>query len=173
MMGAARVESWEVFPERDIALLYSGFRGATLLNTWLVNRVQLLTDLSSFGYPHAVTRSNGEEHLEVVFRAYKGYVIATRGFERLPGKPAVYEVSCPYPEGMSGAPVLLTVGDQLAVAGVVVGISTVEYGGVAQNVGITMIGDEILELRSDKLEGLIGERLGIIPAKYGPGESGA
>jgi hypothetical protein len=121
--------------------------------------VQVLTDLSAFGYPHAVTRSSAGDRLDVVFRAYKGYVITTRGFERLSGGPAVYEISCPFPEGMSGAPVLLPADDRLVVAGVVLGVETVTYGGVAQNVGIAMIADEILDLVSQHLGGCLPERL--------------
>ena len=147
-MGARRVDDYEVFPDRDVALLFCRVT-VTPLKTWLVSRVQVLTDLSSFGFPHAVTRENATEHFEVVFRAYKGYVIATRGFQLLPGKPAVYEVSCPFPEGMSGGPVLLADRSQLAVAGVVLGV--VRYGGVEQNVGIAMIADEIAAISSERL----------------------
>jgi len=167
-LGACSVDEYEIFTNCDVALLFCNAGGVTLLNTWLTNRVQTLTDLSSFGYPHAVSRADEIEHFEVVFRAYKGYVITTRGFERLPGKPAVYEISVPYPEGMSGAPVLLAVKDQLAVAGVVVGTDAVEYGGLEQRVGIAMIADEILELQSDRLGGLIPERLGFAAATYSP-----
>ena len=69
----------------------------------MADRVQVLTDLSAFGYPHAVTRANDTEHFKVVYRAYKGHVITTRGFWRLPAEPAVYEISCRFPEGLSGA----------------------------------------------------------------------
>jgi hypothetical protein len=43
----------------------------TLLDTWLVERVQLLTDLSSFGFPHAATQSPTGDRLDMVFRAYR------------------------------------------------------------------------------------------------------
>lgn len=97
-MGGARVSSFESWPDHDIALLYCN-APATALNVWMTHRVQVLMDMSSFGYPHAVTRASDHEDFEVVFRAYKGHVITTRGFERLPNKPAVYEVSTAYPEG--------------------------------------------------------------------------
>jgi hypothetical protein len=60
---------------------------------------------------------------------------------------------------MPNAPVLLNMGDNLAVAGVVVGVDTVEYGGVPQNVGIAMIADEIAGLSSARLGGPIAARL--------------
>ena len=107
------VEHVEKYPERDIALLFCNVKTPTILKTWMVRRVQVLTDLSSFGYPHAVTLSEtGDPRYEVLFRAYKGYVIVTRGFERLPGLPLVYEISHPFPEGLSGAPLLLNFDSQ-------------------------------------------------------------
>lgn len=130
--------------------------------------MQVLTDLSSFGYPHAVTASPTGDRLNVVFRAYKGHVITTRAFERLSGEPAVYEVSCPFPQGMSGAPVLWNVDEKLLVVGVVLGVDTVAYGGVAQSVGIAMIADEILELESKTLGGPLPKGLGLTLVTFGP-----
>ena len=66
-MGSATVTQVEVFRDRDIALPWCNAPQVTLLNTWLVDRTQVLTDVSSFGYPHAVTWSR--EGLEVAFRA--------------------------------------------------------------------------------------------------------
>jgi len=169
-VGARRVDYWETFPEKDVALLYCEVTDMTILNTWLGGHVQVLTELRSFGYPHAVTRNDETESFKVLFRAYKGYVIVTRGFQRLPGEPAVYEVSCPYPEGTSGAPVLLAAEDRLVVAGMVLGVDIVEYAGVEQRVGIAMIGEEILRLRSQRLGGLIGQRLGLDLATFGIAE---
>jgi hypothetical protein len=161
MLKSTKVSDWESWPDRDVALLYCDSERGTLLDTWLAIRVQLLTDLSAFGYPHAVTRTNERDHFEVVFRGYKGHVIAIRGFDRLPGKPAVYEISCPYPEGLSGAPVLLQHRGAIAVAGVVVGSQTISYGGAEHSVGIAMIADEILELPSARLRNSIGMGLGL------------
>src|SRR5262249_6311357 len=58
-------------------------------------------------------------------------------------------------------PVLLTVGDALAVLGVVLGTQTVTYGGVPQNVGIAIIGDELVNLPSRMLGGELAARLGL------------
>ncbi len=171
MLGGAPVQYVETWPDRDVALLFCKTATRTVLDTWLINRVQLLTDLSSFGYPHAVTRQSEHEHFDVVFRGYKGHVITIRGFERLQGRPAVYEISSPYPEGLSGAPVLLQMGDSpLVVAGVVLGSDTVEYGLEKHTVGIAMIADEIVELRSDRLGGSLGSVLGLRAARVGFGD---
>jgi hypothetical protein len=159
MMGGARVQSVECWPDRDIAVLYCQAGVVTELDTWLATRAQLLTDLSSFGYPHAVTRAHDRDHFEIVFRGYKGYVITIRGFDRLPNKPAVYEISCPFPEGLSGGPVMLEHEGRIVVAGVVIGSETVTYGGVDQTVGIAMIADEIVSLTSERLGGPLGAAL--------------
>lgn len=164
LLGAARAKQTETWPDRDIGLIYCGVQDIPPLNIWMIHRVQLLTDLQAFGYPHAVTWSPAGDKLHVVFRGYKGYVITTRGFERLPGSPSVYEVSSPYPVGMSGAPVLFSKDDGIAVAGVVVGTDTVTYAGVPQNVGIAMTAEEIVGLRSDILGGPIAEMLGFAGA---------
>ena len=162
LIGAARVDQVETWAERDVALLFCKVGGLTELKVWLTRSVQLLTDLGSFGYPHAVTSSASGDRLNVVFRGYKGYVITTRRWERLPGEPSVYEVSCPFPQGMSGAPVLLEQDNVLAVAGMVLGVDTVEYGGVLQSVGIVITAEEICGLQSQKLAGPIATRLGFM-----------
>jgi len=168
-LGSAVVQRYECFNDRDVALLFCDVTGVTLLNAWLLHRVQVLTDLGAFGYPHAVTRSSSNvERLDVVFRAYKGHVITIRGFERLHDEPAIYEISCRFPEGMSGAPLLLNQNGSLAVTGVVLGTSTVEYGGIAHDVGIAIVCDEIVGLRSEILGGEIGARLNLDGAFLGP-----
>jgi Trypsin-like peptidase domain len=166
VMGAARVDRVETWPDHDVAVLFCKAGKVTELTVWMAQPVQLLTDLGSFGYPHAVTNSG--DRLNVVFRGYKGYVIATRRWERLRGEPSVYELSCPFPQGMSGAPVLLQQQNVLAVAGMVLGIDTVEYGGVAQNVGIVMTANEIMGLNSQVLGGPLAVQLGFAAAMLSP-----
>jgi hypothetical protein len=150
-LGAVRARRWEVWTDRDLALVSCDVSGLTVLNTWLTHRAQVLTDVSTFGYPHAVTPSPSGDRLEVVFRAYKGYVITIRGFDRLAGAPAVYEVSSPFPVGLSGAPLLMEKDGTLVVLGVVIGIDTVTYAGVRNDVGIAVVGDELFTLRSRML----------------------
>ena len=160
-MGAALAQDVEVWEARDVALVRCDVNGVTPLNTWLTHRVQVLTDLSSFGYPHAITWSPSGEQLNVLFRAYKGHVITTRGFDRLPGPPAVYEMSCAFPVGMSGAPLLIANDEVLAVAGVVLGVDTVKYGGVEQSVGIALMAEDIVHLESKLAGGPIASSLRI------------
>jgi len=157
-MGGRRVDHREIWDDRDVPVLYCNAPG-TLLNRWMVHPVQVLEDLGAFGYPHAVTRSEAGEQFNVLFRAYKGYVITTRGFERLAARSRVYELSCPFPEGLSGAPVLYNKHGVLAVAGMVLGESTVEYGGVDHRVGIALMADEIVGLHSERLRGGLAQQL--------------
>jgi hypothetical protein len=48
----------------------------------------------------------------------------------------------------------------------VLGVDTVSYGGVEQSVGVAMIADEIVELRSSKLGDSIGAGLRLNAATY-------
>lgn len=165
-LGAALAQDVEVWEARDVALVRCDVNGVTPLNTWLTHRVQVLTDLSSFGYPHAITWSPSGEQLNVLFRAYKGHVITTRGFDRLPGPPAVYEMSCAFPVGMSGAPLLIADDEVLAVAGVVLGVDIVKYGGVEQSVGIALMAEDIVHLESKLAGGPIASSLGFASAAF-------
>jgi hypothetical protein len=152
----ARVANVERFSELDVALLHCPVKGVTILNKWLRRRVQVLTDLSTFGYPHAIDRVNEFENFSCVFRAYRGPVVTVRGFDRLPPLlPACYEVMCRLPEGMSGAPAVVSAGGELAVAGVVIGEHPLELGGVENRVGIVIAADELVRVRSE----VLGKRL--------------
>jgi len=162
-MGFAPIADFEVLPNLDVALLRSATPlPVTVLNEWLASRVQLLQDLSAFGYPHAATIEQEEERIDVVFRGYKGHVITTKGFRRLPGGPAVYEVSCPFPVGLSGAPVLWPKDNHLLVAGVVIGTDNIYYGGVEQTPGIAVVADEIARAESMLLGGVLGEKAPLV-----------
>jgi len=99
LMGVVRAEAIETWPDHDIGLIFCNAPNITVLDRWLIKRVQVLTDLSAFGYPHAITRSPAGDRLNVIFRAYKGHVITIRGFDRLPNDPAIYEVSMLFLKG--------------------------------------------------------------------------
>jgi hypothetical protein len=162
-MGFAPIAEHELFLDLDIALLRSDRPLAvTVLNEWLASRVQLLQDLSTFGYPHATTIELEEERIDVVFRGYKGHIVTTKGFRRLPGSPAVYELSCPFPIGLSGAPVLWPKDDHLLVAGVVIGTDNISYSGVAQTPGIAVVADEIARVHSSLLGGVLGDKAPLV-----------
>jgi hypothetical protein len=57
-VGAARVLDFELFPNHDLALLKCNVSDVTLLNVWLASRLQLLTDVSAFGYARIASKSN-------------------------------------------------------------------------------------------------------------------
>ena len=58
--------------------------------------------------------------------------------------------------------------DKLIVLGVVIGVDTVTYGGVKQNVGIGLVGEEIVGLRSKVIDGPIADKLGFEGVHLGP-----
>jgi len=66
MIGGAKVVHREVWRERDVALPYCETATRAPLTNWLTHRVQPLTDLFTFGYPHAVTHDSGADRFEVV-----------------------------------------------------------------------------------------------------------
>ena len=168
-MGGKAVDAVEIFPDHDVALMFVQATAQTVFDVWRLHPAQVLSDLSTFGYPHATTMEESDKRIDVAFRAYKGHVITIRTFERLPSRPAVYECSCVFPGGLSGAPLLERVptrdnatGEEsftIAVAGVVIGSSTVEYGGIEHRVGIAVTGDQVLNLRSERLGGKLGDKL--------------
>jgi hypothetical protein len=157
--GVARATHIEIWDDVDIAIVFAEPR-VTLLNVLLATRLQVLTDVASFGYPHAFTYVPDDPRnprIDVVFRAYKGHIVTTRAFERLKAAPAIYEVSSPFPPGMSGAPLLYQQQSQLAVAGVVIGCPKVHYRGMKQRVGAAVLIDEIAPLRIEHTGCAIGE----------------
>lgn len=162
-LGAAFIDAHELFDDIDVAIVRTSTRpDVTLLTSWLATRVQVLTDLIAFGYPHAVTLDHEDkEQWNAVFRAFKWSVIVVRGFDRLPQSPAVYEVSTPFPEGLSGAPILWAHDDRLVVVGIVIGRQTVIYAGEEQRAGIGLVADQLLNRHSDLLGGIFGEKLGL------------
>jgi hypothetical protein len=89
-----------------------------------------------------------------------GVPISDHGYRAIGRRTVHYEVSWPFPEGMSGTPVVLDHHNNVAVAGIVPGIDTVNYGGVAQSVGIVMTAHEIVTLHSESLVGAMAAKLG-------------
>lgn len=156
-LGAAPIEHAEMWPH-DIALLFCGVRDkVTLLDRWLHTRCQALDELRAFGYPHALVNDEDGKRLNVVFRAYKGHVITTRKFWRLKSQPGVYEVCSPFPEGLSGGPVLWQHNGNAYLAGIVIGEETVQYGRIKNRVGIALPVDQFINCESERLG---GKRLG-------------
>ena len=165
-LSSVDIIAFEIWDQFDLAAVFTEEDVATTkFDIWAGRRVDVLQDVASFGYPHATLPSRDGTRLDAVFRAYKGYVITTRGFERIQSEAAVYELSMPLPEGMSGAPALWKppVGDYLILAGVVLGESVVEFAGVERRVGIALMVDQFAGLQSKRL----GKRLGDLARSVG------
>jgi hypothetical protein len=160
-LGAAFVDRFELHDGIDIAIIKTKTKPKVIiLRNWFDGRLQLLSDVGTFGYPHAITFDHDkQDRWNFLFRAFKGYVIATRENDRLAERPAAYEVSVPFPLGLSGAPILVTRGNQMLVAGVVLGIAEIHYGGERERPGIGLPSDVLLPRHSDLLGGKFGEAL--------------
>jgi len=165
-LGVAQIPEWELWPN-DVALLHCPVKDkVTLFDKWRHTRCQVHDELFTFGYPHAITRVDGEDRLSVTFRGYKGHVVTTRGFERLPSKPGVYEVCSPFPEGLSGAPVLWRHEHDVFLVGMVLGEETVRFGRVRNRVGIALPVDEFINCRSQRLNQSLGHLVSVVGVSH-------
>jgi len=162
LIGGAFIDDYELLEDIDIAIVRTKTKpDVTILANWQADRVQVLTDLITFGYPYAVTLDHLNEHrYNAVFRAFKGSVVVVRAWDRIPNaSPAIYEVSTQFPVGTSGAPILWGHDGKLVVVGVVLGTQTVTYDGVATHAGIGLIADQLLRRESRLLGGMFAEKL--------------
>lgn len=141
----------EVIASHDLAIVQCALPAIGAL-AWQEEPLQLLTDVGAFGYAYAVDKREDPPRYVVAIRGFKGYVIARREIWTLPAHPVGYEVSCPFPQGHSGAPLLRaeTFPASLIVVGMVVGRGKVEleetvteYGEAIDILSICQIHSEI------------------------------
>lgn len=157
-MRGAKVEDIERFPDIDLAILHCAVaRGVPIFASWLKTRLQVLSDVAAFGFPHATEMNAGESKITAVFRAFKGHVITIRGFERLPRRPAVYELATHLPIGMSGAPALWHFNGGLHLVGIVLGEDVIHYRGLENRAGIVLPTDTFVGIYSQRLGKHLGE----------------
>ena len=105
-----------VFETVDVAVLQVGFSfGRTFV--WSAKGPALLDQVRAFGYPFGF--DSDAETLAV--RAFQGEIVGGRNLGRLPGRPAVVEVSFPCPRGLSGAPLIRYDEDTTEIVGMVLG----------------------------------------------------
>jgi len=153
------VRDAEVYEDIDLALLHCPNLGAEILP---VNFAALtwLTDVVAFGYAFGLELADlpGQPHVYQL-RAFKGHVINRRGLTQLRGVPPGYEVSFVPPPGLSGAPLLFSVGDSPAVTGIVLKHHSAELAGRHMDLGLVLDSEELLTLESRLVGGSIAERL--------------
>ena len=166
------IDHYECFDDIDIGILSAPIPKAKNLK-WSVSEEAMLTDVQVSGFPYALDLS---ESL-LTIRAFRGTLVSTRTWNKLPNKPRVYELSFPCPRGLSGAP-LWSVGPSPRFTGVVFGNSITEmvvYREVekstedkeiihekveALHLGLAIQSQSILSLKSMLLDTYVGDYLG-------------
>jgi hypothetical protein len=163
-VSVRRVQKVEVIDSHDVAVLACKIPAIANLN-WQAEPLRLLSDVSAFGFPYALTVEEEPPLWRLSMRAFKGYVITRRRIWKLPSQPVGYEVSCPFPKGLSGAPLLRA--DPgipgLVLVGMVIASGSVEVDGevtafgeavdilALQDVSSRIIGGTFAELRRRQL----------------------
>jgi hypothetical protein len=139
---------------------------------WQESPLSFLTDVSAIGYPYAVTLNEEPLQWRVTLRGFKGSIITRTRLWSLPDEHIGYEVSVPFPKGLSGAPVLVHAGavPLLRLAGIVLGRGHVEiedevteYGNAIDIMSIAavhsrILGGTIKERREKELSAIREER---------------
>jgi hypothetical protein len=117
-----------------------------------------LTDVAAMGFAFGLELSDldGGPHVHQL-RSFKGHVVTRRGLSNLPGVPPGYELSFVPPPGLSGAPLLLSQGDSVAVTGVILKHHTAELGERIMDLGLAVDAEELLTLESALVGGSVAE----------------
>jgi hypothetical protein len=142
--GMYPVLDHEIFSPCDVAIIRAESPHAVPL-PWETPMLTVLTDVMAFGYAYGLDH---ETHI-LRLRGFKGYTVAARAFERLPVRPAAYELSFQAPRGLSGAPLLLP--DSTAIVGMVIGNSTTEMVVFSQREHVIEEGRETLVERFEAM----------------------
>ncbi len=95
----------EIIAGSDVGIIAAKAEGVALLD-WAEEPRSILSDVSAIGFPYAITSQENPASFKVTMRGFKGNVITRTKIWKLPAQPVGYEVSCPFPKGLSGAPLL-------------------------------------------------------------------
>jgi hypothetical protein len=120
LLVRAAITDAVALPDHDLAVLRANVPIARNAR-WDMSLLPLLSDVISVGYPYALDSAS----YEFSIRAFKGYVVSSGRFSRLPNRPPHYELSFQAPRGLSGA-ALWSPGDDPAIRGIVIGNQSTE-----------------------------------------------
>ncbi|MFN8058141.1 MAG: hypothetical protein U0Q12_03190 [Vicinamibacterales bacterium] len=125
--------------------------GGLAVFDWIDHPLPLLSDVGTFGFPHAISRQQEPDAWLVRMRAYKGHVITRRALWGLRSRPTGYETSCLFPKGLSGAPLLDATPPvpSLRLVGMVIGNGSVDVFGDMIRFGEALDVLEPAEVRSE------------------------
>lgn len=149
----------ELYKGIDLALMRCPDLGAEILPidfgalTWLA-------DVFAFGFPFGLELADlpGQPH-HYQLRAFKGHVVNRLALRDLPAAPPGYEVSFVPPPGLSGAPLLCSIGNSLAVKGVMLKHRGFEQAGRRMDLGLAVGIEELLTLESKLVGGSIAKQV--------------
>lgn len=111
---ATEASDYEVISHYDIGLVRAPVPSTTDLK-WSTRELSMLTDVITSGYPYALDL----QHFIIRVRAFKGHIVSSLTYHRIPASPRSYELSFQAPRGLSGAPLMIP-GRNPLVAGVIV-----------------------------------------------------
>lgn len=126
----------EVIEGCDVGVIACNMPAIGILE-WQESELPLLADVSAIGYPFAVTLDEQLESWHVALRGFKGSIITRTRLWSLRDRHVGYEVSTPFPKGLSGAPLTVHAGPipLLRLAGIVLGRGHVEIEGEVTEFG--------------------------------------
>lgn len=161
-VGAVKVANTEILRSHDIGVILARAEAPALLD-WASEPRSFLADVSAAGFPYAVNAAEDPPSFKVTMRAFKGSVITRTALWKLPAQPVGYEISCAFPKGMSGAPLLDATPPipDLTVLGVVLASGEVEAYGETTRFGVAL---DILELQNLRSEIIVGGTFGELRA---------
>jgi hypothetical protein len=157
-VSVRRVLDCEVIDSHDVAVLTCKMPAIANLN-WQAEPLRLLSDVGAFGFPYALSVEEEPPLWRLSMRAFKGYVVTRRRIWKLPSQPVGYAVSCPFPKGLSGAPLLRAdpgIPD-LVLVGMVIASGSVEINGEVTAFGEAVDILALQEVASRIIGGTLGD----------------
>jgi len=168
-----RVLDSETFDDNDSGIVVTDIERAKPLQ-WQKQNLEMLKDVFSCGYPYGYDSI----HDQVMIRSFKGHIVRTGTYLKFKSKPLHYELSYMCPRGLSGAPLLLSVGQQTRIIGMTIGndmtdmivssFKETEADGTkvityekteTMHLGIAMQVGTFLDIKSRILNGTVGDYL--------------
>lgn len=154
------VSDAEEFEQIDLAILRcEGLQTPAL--SFDFTPLEYMDEVAALGFPFGLNLAPPAPPVQIL-RAFRGYIVTRRGLTELSAlAPPGYETSFVPPPGLSGAP-LLSLGDTLAVRGVVLKEYVAELLHAPERkmaLGIALDIEELLTLDSRLVGGSIAERI--------------
>ena len=132
----------EVVKSHDIGIIKCPMSALGLMG-WETQRLPILADVFTYGYPYAVSKNEDPPAWRIGMRGFKGHIITRRQLWQLCSKAVGYEVACQFPTGLSGAPLLHESSEGVKVAGIILGQDQTQTGEDSDPTGIMRFGTAV------------------------------